>query len=216
MDRLLIPANRESVPLDRQLQQLLEKFDLTCGMKSSPSRSKRLKLLKKTINDVRNEMSLKRVLSSLHSAFSSTSSTLAPSLPFASHPEPGEPTDERLKPNGHFTDDEGMNEKRINSIKEQLQLGLIYSKCQTRITTTHVNDVMAVSLESLLTSSYSRQTSVQMASVSLCVFLIAPSLHKWKMKHLIMCSVSISYAILYYGGCILKPKLSSIVKHKNE
>uniref|UniRef100_A0A3P8NN96 Bromodomain containing 1a n=1 Tax=Astatotilapia calliptera TaxID=8154 RepID=A0A3P8NN96_ASTCA len=60
VDRLLVPANREQLPLDKQLQQLLEKFDLTCAMKSSPSRSKRLKLLKKTINDVRNEMSLKR------------------------------------------------------------------------------------------------------------------------------------------------------------
>uniref|UniRef100_A0A8D3BAR6 Bromodomain containing 1 n=1 Tax=Scophthalmus maximus TaxID=52904 RepID=A0A8D3BAR6_SCOMX len=62
VDRLLAPANREHLSLDKQLQLLLEKFDLTCAMKSSPSRSKRVKLLKKTINDVRNEMSLKRVL----------------------------------------------------------------------------------------------------------------------------------------------------------
>uniref|UniRef100_A0A3Q2ZD09 Bromodomain containing 1a n=1 Tax=Kryptolebias marmoratus TaxID=37003 RepID=A0A3Q2ZD09_KRYMA len=60
VDRLLKPANREHLPLDKQLQQLLEKFDLTCAMKSSPSRSKRIKLLKKTINDVRNEISLKK------------------------------------------------------------------------------------------------------------------------------------------------------------
>uniref|UniRef100_A0A3B4XF99 Bromodomain containing 1 n=1 Tax=Seriola lalandi dorsalis TaxID=1841481 RepID=A0A3B4XF99_SERLL len=66
VDRLLVPANRGHLSLDKQLQQLLEKFDLTCAMKSSPSRSKRLKLLKKTINDVRNEMSLKRVLPSHH------------------------------------------------------------------------------------------------------------------------------------------------------
>uniref|UniRef100_A0A3P8VXV2 Bromodomain containing 1 n=1 Tax=Cynoglossus semilaevis TaxID=244447 RepID=A0A3P8VXV2_CYNSE len=66
VDRLLIPANRKHLPLDKQLQQLLEKFDLTCAMKSSPSRSKRLKLLKKTINDVRSEMSLKKVLPSHH------------------------------------------------------------------------------------------------------------------------------------------------------
>uniref|UniRef100_A0A3P9IM98 Bromodomain containing 1 n=1 Tax=Oryzias latipes TaxID=8090 RepID=A0A3P9IM98_ORYLA len=62
VDRLLVPANREHLPLEEQLQQLLEKFDLTCAMKSSPSRSKRLKLLKKTINDVRNEISLKKVV----------------------------------------------------------------------------------------------------------------------------------------------------------
>uniref|UniRef100_A0A3Q3LD79 Bromodomain containing 1a n=1 Tax=Mastacembelus armatus TaxID=205130 RepID=A0A3Q3LD79_9TELE len=77
VDRLLVPSSREHLSLDKQLQQLLEKFDLTCAMKSSPSRSKRLKLLKKTINDVRNEMSLKKVL------------------------------EERLMPNGHFPDDEG-------------------------------------------------------------------------------------------------------------
>uniref|UniRef100_A0A3Q3GUR7 Bromodomain containing 1a n=1 Tax=Labrus bergylta TaxID=56723 RepID=A0A3Q3GUR7_9LABR len=51
VDRLLVPANREHLSPDKQLQHLLEKFDLTCAMKSSPSRSKRLKLLKKTIND---------------------------------------------------------------------------------------------------------------------------------------------------------------------
>ncbi|XP_029017588.1 bromodomain-containing protein 1-like isoform X2 [Betta splendens] len=102
VDRLLIPANRDRMPLDKQLQQLLEKFDLTCAMKSSPSRSKRLKLLKKTINDVRNEMSLKRVLSSHHS-----SSMFASSRSSSSRPELSEPDEERLKSNGHFQDDEG-------------------------------------------------------------------------------------------------------------
>ncbi|XP_030627245.1 bromodomain-containing protein 1 [Chanos chanos] len=62
VDRLLIPANREHMSLDEQLKELLEKLDLTSAMKSSPSRSKRLKLLKKTINDVRNEMSLRKTL----------------------------------------------------------------------------------------------------------------------------------------------------------
>ncbi|XP_057711178.1 bromodomain-containing protein 1 isoform X2 [Corythoichthys intestinalis] len=61
VDRLLKPTNRNHLPLEKQLQQLLEKFDLTCAMKSSPSRSKRIKLLKKTINDVRSDMSLKRL-----------------------------------------------------------------------------------------------------------------------------------------------------------
>ncbi|CAL8329100.1 unnamed protein product, partial [Boreogadus saida] len=51
VDRLLVPANRARLSPEQQLQQLLEKLDLTCSMKSSPSRSKRLKLLKKTIND---------------------------------------------------------------------------------------------------------------------------------------------------------------------
>ncbi|XP_069013026.1 bromodomain-containing protein 1 isoform X2 [Embiotoca jacksoni] len=106
VDRLLVPANRENLSLDKQLQQLLEKFDLTCAMKSSPSRSKRLKLLKKTINDVRNEMSLKRVLPSHHhcssSASPSTSSSSAPCLT-----QLGRPKEARLKPNGHFPEDEG-------------------------------------------------------------------------------------------------------------
>lgn len=104
MDRLLVPANREHLPLDKQLQQLLEKLDLTCAMKSSPSRSKRLKLLKKTINDVRSEMSLSRVVPSAHHP---------PPSAACAHPEPGKAKDrEKLKPNGHFTDDEGALDER--------------------------------------------------------------------------------------------------------
>ncbi|CAB1412406.1 unnamed protein product, partial [Pleuronectes platessa] len=108
VDRLLVPANREHLPLDKQLQQLLEKFDLTCGMKSSPSRSKRVKLLKKTINDVRNEMSLKRVVPSHrhHCSSSTTPSTSTSSSSAPSHPERGRPKEERPKSNGHFPDDD--------------------------------------------------------------------------------------------------------------
>ncbi|XP_062374662.1 bromodomain-containing protein 1 [Sardina pilchardus] len=62
VDRLLVPANRAHMSLEEQLRELLEKLDLTTAMKSSPSRSKRLKLLKKTINDIRNEMSLRKTL----------------------------------------------------------------------------------------------------------------------------------------------------------
>ncbi|XP_076860902.1 bromodomain-containing protein 1 isoform X5 [Brachyhypopomus gauderio] len=61
VDRLLVPANRQHMSLDEQLKELLEKLDLTTAMKSSPSRSKRLKLLKKAISDVRTEMSLRNV-----------------------------------------------------------------------------------------------------------------------------------------------------------
>ena len=105
VDRLLVPANRERLSPDKQLQQLLEKFDLTCAMKSSPSRSKRLKLLKKTINDVRSEISLKKVLPSHHHCSSSSlaSASSAPSIP-----ELGKPRQDRSKSNGHFPDDEGM------------------------------------------------------------------------------------------------------------
>lgn len=112
MDRLLVLANREHMPLDKQLHHLLEKFDLTCAMKASPSRSKRLKLLKKTINDVRNEMSLKRVLPSHHhhhhhSSSSTTSSTAVSSSSAPCLPELGKSKEEKMKPNGHFPDDEG-------------------------------------------------------------------------------------------------------------
>ncbi|XP_044199939.1 bromodomain-containing protein 1 isoform X1 [Thunnus albacares] len=109
VDQLLVPANREHLTLDKQLQQLLEKFDLTYAMKSSPSRSKRIKLLKKTINDVRNEMSLKRVLPSHHHhrSSSTTPSTSASSSSVPYQPESRKPKEEKLKTNGHFPDDEG-------------------------------------------------------------------------------------------------------------
>lgn len=62
VDRLLNPANRLHMSLEVQLSALLDMLDLTSAMKSSPSRSKRLKLLKKTISDVRLEMSQKTSL----------------------------------------------------------------------------------------------------------------------------------------------------------
>lgn len=62
VDRLLTPAYRQVTPLEDQLKELLEKLDLSTAMKHSPSRSKRLKLLKKTITEVRSEISLKKSL----------------------------------------------------------------------------------------------------------------------------------------------------------
>ncbi|KAM7397324.1 hypothetical protein PAMP_020307 [Pampus punctatissimus] len=62
VDRLLSPTYRKMTPLEDQLKELLEKLDLSTAMKHSPSRSKRLKLLKKTIMEVRSEMSLKKSL----------------------------------------------------------------------------------------------------------------------------------------------------------
>ncbi|KAM9854268.1 bromodomain-containing protein 1-like isoform 2-T2 [Aulostomus maculatus] len=62
VDRLLSPTYRQLTPLEDQLKELLEKLDLSTAMKHSPSRSKRLKLLKKTIMEVRSEMSLKKSL----------------------------------------------------------------------------------------------------------------------------------------------------------
>ncbi|XP_025925805.1 bromodomain-containing protein 1 isoform X2 [Apteryx rowi] len=57
VDRLLNPANRVHMSLEEQLRELLEKLDLTCAMKSSGSRSKRAKLLKKEISIIRSKLS---------------------------------------------------------------------------------------------------------------------------------------------------------------
>uniref|UniRef100_A0A673V912 Bromodomain containing 1 n=1 Tax=Suricata suricatta TaxID=37032 RepID=A0A673V912_SURSU len=57
VDRLLNPANRAHMVLEEQLRELLDKLDLTCAMKSSGSRSKRAKLLKKEIALLRNKLS---------------------------------------------------------------------------------------------------------------------------------------------------------------
>ncbi|XP_045690870.1 bromodomain-containing protein 1 isoform X2 [Phyllostomus hastatus] len=57
VDRLLNPASRAHMALEEQLRELLDKLDLTCSMKSSGSRSKRAKLLKKEIALVRHKLS---------------------------------------------------------------------------------------------------------------------------------------------------------------
>ncbi|XP_051915946.1 bromodomain-containing protein 1-like isoform X2 [Hippocampus zosterae] len=62
VDRLLSPSYRRLTPPEDQLKELLEKLDLSAAMRNSPSRSKRLKLLKKTITEVRSEMSLEKSL----------------------------------------------------------------------------------------------------------------------------------------------------------
>ncbi|XP_019117110.1 bromodomain-containing protein 1 isoform X1 [Larimichthys crocea] len=76
VDRLLSPAYRRLTPLEDQLKELLEKLDLSTAMKHSPSRSKRLKLLKKTIMEVRSEMSLKKSLPTTLSTTSEPDPTL--------------------------------------------------------------------------------------------------------------------------------------------
>ncbi|XP_037701286.1 bromodomain-containing protein 1 isoform X3 [Choloepus didactylus] len=57
VDRLLDPASRAHMPLEEQLRELLDKLDLTCSMKSSGSRSKRTKLLRKEIAQLRSRLS---------------------------------------------------------------------------------------------------------------------------------------------------------------
>ncbi|XP_061628669.1 bromodomain-containing protein 1-like isoform X1 [Phyllopteryx taeniolatus] len=77
VDHLLSPSYRRLTPLEDQLKELLEKLDLSTAMKNSPSRSKRLKLLKKTIMEVRSDMSLKK--------------SLPPSQPVAAQPAEAPP-----------------------------------------------------------------------------------------------------------------------------
>lgn len=62
VDKLLTPAYRQHTPLEEQLKELLQKLDLSRAMKQSPSRSKRLKLLKKTIMEVRSDIGFKKPL----------------------------------------------------------------------------------------------------------------------------------------------------------
>ncbi|KAG8577355.1 hypothetical protein GDO81_010150 [Engystomops pustulosus] len=61
VDKLLNPSNRVHMPLEEQLRELLEKLDLTFAMKSSGSRSKRLKLLKREISNVRQLLSQQHI-----------------------------------------------------------------------------------------------------------------------------------------------------------
>ncbi|XP_053318109.1 bromodomain-containing protein 1 isoform X2 [Spea bombifrons] len=61
VDKLLNPDNRAHMSLEEQLKELLEKLDMTFAMKSSGSRSKRLKLLKKEINNIRQMLSQQHV-----------------------------------------------------------------------------------------------------------------------------------------------------------
>ncbi|KAM5172520.1 bromodomain-containing protein 1 isoform 3-T3 [Mantella aurantiaca] len=61
VDKLLNPSNRAHMPLEEQLKELLEKLDLTFAMKSSGSRSKRLKLLKREVSNVRQLLSQQQV-----------------------------------------------------------------------------------------------------------------------------------------------------------
>ncbi|XP_072327554.1 bromodomain-containing protein 1-like isoform X3 [Scyliorhinus torazame] len=57
VDRLLVPANREHMSLEVQLKELLDKLDMTCAMKSCGARSRRAKLLRKEINNIRLRLS---------------------------------------------------------------------------------------------------------------------------------------------------------------
>ncbi|XP_043922914.1 bromodomain-containing protein 1 isoform X4 [Protopterus annectens] len=60
VDSVLNPENRKHMSLDEQLKELLEMFDLTCALKISISRNKRIQLLKKEIKNIRQRISLQK------------------------------------------------------------------------------------------------------------------------------------------------------------
>ncbi|XP_046872960.1 bromodomain-containing protein 1-like [Hypomesus transpacificus] len=93
VDRLLVASQRRHLAPEEQLQQLLERLDQTSAVKASSSRSRRLKLLKKAINEVRSEASLQRVLPSHSSSYSL--------------PQRGRPPGEEGEASGPHGDDEG-------------------------------------------------------------------------------------------------------------
>lgn len=117
VDRLLSPAYRQLTPLEEQLKELLEKLDLSTAMKHSPSRSKRLKLLKKTIMEVRSELSLKMLLPS--------PSPPPPPVAEADDPIPTESEDQALPepPSPPSTsEDKSLPPPTLEPLTPQLQL----------------------------------------------------------------------------------------------
>lgn len=62
VDNMLIPENRAHLSLEDQLKGLLDKLDITCTMKSSGARSKRVRLLRREINSIRHKLAQQRHL----------------------------------------------------------------------------------------------------------------------------------------------------------
>ncbi|XP_034542036.1 bromodomain-containing protein 1-like isoform X3 [Notolabrus celidotus] len=100
VDRILSPSYRQKTPLEDQLKELLEKLDLSTAMKHSPSRSKRLKLLKKSITEVRSEINLKKPHRSKTTVTPETSSppTESEEKPLPEPPTPAPQEEEKPLP----------------------------------------------------------------------------------------------------------------------
>ncbi|XP_058164946.1 bromodomain-containing protein 1 isoform X4 [Dasypus novemcinctus] len=96
VDRLLDPASRAHMPLEEQLRELLDKLDLTCSMKSSGSRSKRAKLLKKEIALLRNKLGQQRSPPPAESGIGSFEEDAAPPAPEPE--EEGDKSPPKLEP----------------------------------------------------------------------------------------------------------------------
>lgn len=56
MDNILLPENRAHLSLEAQLKELLEKLDMVSPMRSSGARTRRIRLLRREINSVRQKL----------------------------------------------------------------------------------------------------------------------------------------------------------------
>ncbi|NXN13881.1 BRPF3 protein, partial [Indicator maculatus] len=56
VDNILLPENRAHLSLEAQLKELLEKLDLVSSMRSSGARTRRMRLLRREINSVRQRL----------------------------------------------------------------------------------------------------------------------------------------------------------------
>ncbi|NXR11188.1 BRPF3 protein, partial [Semnornis frantzii] len=56
VDNILLPENRAHLSLEAQLKELLEKLDLVSSMRSSGARTRRIRLLRREINSVRQKL----------------------------------------------------------------------------------------------------------------------------------------------------------------
>lgn len=56
VDNILLPENRAHLSLEAQLKELLEKLDIVSPMRSSGARTRRIRLLRREINSVRQKL----------------------------------------------------------------------------------------------------------------------------------------------------------------
>lgn len=56
MDNILVPENRAHLSLEAQLKELLEKLDMVSTMRSSGARTRRIRLLRREINSIRQKL----------------------------------------------------------------------------------------------------------------------------------------------------------------
>lgn len=56
VDNILLPENRAHLSLEVQLKELLEKLDMVSTMRSSGARTRRVRLLRREINSIRQKL----------------------------------------------------------------------------------------------------------------------------------------------------------------